>query len=102
MMNVSRAAERPDCTTPRWRLGDQILTGADAVAVDIRPQGMAVLFSLEDAGSRGANISGTVSKDGEVQMPLEETFWAARFGMVTDRFGIPWMINCAKPRSQES
>ncbi len=29
-------------------------------------------------------------------MPLQQTFWAARFGMVTDRFGIPWMINCER------
>jgi PhnB protein len=27
---------------------------------------------------------------------LQKTFWAARFGMVTDQFGIPWMINCEK------
>ena len=27
-------------------------------------------------------------------MPLEQTFWAARFGMIVDRFGIPWLINC--------
>jgi PhnB protein len=30
-------------------------------------------------------------------MRLEKTFWAERFGMVTDRFGIPWMLNCATP-----
>jgi PhnB protein len=30
-------------------------------------------------------------------MPIQETFWAQRFGMVTDRFGTPWMINCMKP-----
>jgi PhnB protein len=29
-----------------------------------------------------------------VQMPLQQTFWATRFGMLVDRFGIPWMINC--------
>jgi PhnB protein len=27
-------------------------------------------------------------------MPLEKTFWAARFGVLVDRFGIPWLINC--------
>jgi PhnB protein len=27
-------------------------------------------------------------------VPLEQTFWAVRFGMVVDRFGIPWLINC--------
>jgi PhnB protein len=32
-----------------------------------------------------------------VQMPIQETFWAARFGMVVDRFGTPWMINCDLP-----
>ena len=36
----------------------------------------------------------TVRKGGTVVMPLEKTFWAARFGMVVDRFGIPWLINC--------
>jgi PhnB protein len=29
-----------------------------------------------------------------VIMPIDKTFWAARFGMLVDRFGIPWMINC--------
>jgi len=31
---------------------------------------------------------------GAVRMPIQETFWAARFGMLVDKFGIPWMINC--------
>ena len=34
---------------------------------------------------------------GTVRMPLEETFFAFRFGMLVDRFGTPWMINCEKP-----
>lgn len=34
---------------------------------------------------------------GTVIMPMSETFWAHRFGMVTDRFGIPWALNCLKP-----
>lgn len=33
---------------------------------------------------------------GQVTMPLEDTFWNARFGMLTDKFGIPWMFNCEK------
>jgi PhnB protein len=35
-----------------------------------------------------------LAENGTVQMPFQETFWAARFGMVVDQFGIPWMINC--------
>ena len=35
-----------------------------------------------------------LATDGRVLVPLEKTFWAERFGMVVDRFGISWMINC--------
>jgi PhnB protein len=35
-------------------------------------------------------------EDGTVTMPIGETFWATRFGMLVDRFGIPWMVNCEK------
>jgi PhnB protein len=39
-----------------------------------------------------------LAEGGSVQMPLQPTFWAAGFGMLVDRFGIPWMINCEAPR----
>jgi PhnB protein len=39
-----------------------------------------------------------LAEGGSVQMPLQATFWAARFGMLVDRFGIPWMINCEAPK----
>ena len=37
------------------------------------------------------------SDQAKVTMPLQETFWAARFGMLTDRFGVKWMFNLDKP-----
>jgi PhnB protein len=37
-----------------------------------------------------------LAKDGKVDMPLEKTFWSPCFGMVTDRYGIGWMINVAE------
>ena len=37
-----------------------------------------------------------LANGGTVQMPLGETFWALRFGMLVDQFGIPWIINCGK------
>jgi PhnB protein len=37
------------------------------------------------------------AEKGKVVMPLQETFWAARFGMLTDQFGINWMFNLEKP-----
>lgn len=35
-----------------------------------------------------------LSEGGEVTMPLEDTFWGARYGMLKDKFGIRWMLNC--------
>lgn len=37
-----------------------------------------------------------LEENAKVTMPLGETFWAVRFGMLVDRFGIPWMVNCEK------
>ncbi|MGZ3362940.1 MAG: VOC family protein, partial [Xanthobacteraceae bacterium] len=37
-----------------------------------------------------------LAESGTVRMPIQETFWAKRFGMLVDRFGTPWMINCEK------
>jgi PhnB protein len=41
-----------------------------------------------------------LSEKGKVTMPLGETFWAARFGMFTDQFGINWMLNLDKPQQK--
>lgn len=40
-----------------------------------------------------------LAEGGTVTMPLEPTFWAVRFGMVVDQFGVPWMVNCEAPQT---
>lgn len=35
-----------------------------------------------------------LAERGTVRMPIQKTFWAARFGMLVDRFGLAWMVNC--------
>lgn len=41
----------------------------------------------------------TVLADGarSIEMPLQQTFWARRYAMLVDRFGVPWMVNCSEP-----
>ena len=39
-----------------------------------------------------------VGEKGKVTMPLQDTFWGARFGMLTDQFRINWMFNFEKPK----
>jgi len=57
------------------------------------PKGFSVLLGIDNP-VEAERIFHTLAENGTVQMPFQETFWAARFGMVVDQFGIPWMINC--------
>src|SRR5271157_4693114 len=71
-------------------LGDQRLTGADVPAASYqKPQGFSVLLNLADA-AEADRIFEVLAENGAVQLPVRETFWALRFGMLVDQFGIPW------------
>ncbi len=78
----------------RLVVGDAVLMGSDAPPNNfMKPQGMAV--SIQDIDPASAErIFAELAQDGTVQMPMSETFWAVRFGMCVDRFGIPWIVNC--------
>ena len=78
-------------------IANDLLTGADAPPDRYqKPQGFHVTLGLADP-AEAKRIFKALSENGAVQMPLQETFWAILFGMVADRFGIPWMVNCGKP-----
>ncbi|MDU8912019.1 VOC family protein [Aestuariicoccus sp. MJ-SS9] len=44
--------------------------------------------------ARGKALFDRLAEGGEVTMAFAETFWAKGFGTCTDRFGVPWMVNC--------
>jgi PhnB protein len=77
--------------------GDQVLMGGD-VAPDRyeEPKGFSLSVHLDNP-TEADRIFFELSRDGRILMPFEKTFWAERFGMVVDRFGIPWLINCEVP-----
>ena len=58
-------------------------------------QGFSVSLVLKDP-AEAERIFNAFADGGTVRMPLGETFWAIKFGMLTDRFGTPWMVNCEK------
>jgi PhnB protein len=64
-----------------------------------RPQGFSVAMPASSA-DEAQRWFDALKEGGEVTMPLEETFWAERFGMVTDRFRAPWMINFGGSKSE--
>jgi PhnB protein len=78
-------------------VGNYLLQGADVPSESYqRPQGFSVMLNIEDA-AEAERIFNSLSQNGAVQMPSQETFWAMRFGMLVDQFGTPWTINCGKP-----
>jgi PhnB protein len=73
------------------------IRGATLMASDGNNAGEANFqgFSLSLAAKDDADaerLFGALSDGGQVRMPLSKTFFASRFGMVADRFGVPWMV----------
>jgi PhnB protein len=58
-------------------------------------KGFSVSIGVTDP-AEAERIFNALAEQGKVRMPFQQTFWAVRFGMLVDRFGIPWMINCEK------
>lgn len=88
---------------PEWRnkimharltVGDAVLMGSDSPPDHFEEmKGFYVALNTE-APVDAERIFHALAENGKVRMPLQETFWAARFGMLVDQFGVPWMINC--------
>ena len=80
----------------RMLVRGQALMGSDAPPGRFeKPQGAWVSLSV-DSTSEAERVFKALADGGSTVMPLEKTFWAEAFGMVTDKFGIKWMINCEK------
>jgi PhnB protein len=80
----------------RLTVGDDVLMGSDAPPDRYEgSKGFSVTLGVDNP-AEAERVFNALAEKGTVQMPIQETFWAARFGMLVDRFGIPWMINCEK------
>jgi PhnB protein len=72
-----------------------ILMGADGPPHETTLKG-CVNVSV-DTPAEAERVFHALAEGGQVQMPMAETFWAHRFGMLADRYGNVWMVNCVKP-----
>jgi len=82
------------------KLGEVELTGVDMLPRDFRkPQGFFVTLTIDAAG-RAERIFAALAEGGVVRLPFQKTFWSPGFGVVVDRFGIPWEINGAEVASK--
>jgi len=83
----------------RMTVGQWVLMGSDAPAEHYqKPQGFSVTINVDET-KEAQRLFKDLSLSGNVVMPLQETFWAASFGMLVDQFGIPWMINGGEVKS---
>lgn len=57
------------------------------------PRGFSLAYGAQSV-EEAERVFAALADNGDVQMPIGETFFAARFGMLTDRYGVAWMVNC--------
>lgn len=75
-------------------LGGYVIMGADMMpGCGQQAPGAAVQLQYDDVETAKL-VFNQLAEGGSIQMPFEKTFWADGFGMLTDRFGTHWMINC--------
>jgi len=79
----------------RIDIGEALLMGADGPPP--HEAGSTTLNVMPETAEEAERVFLALSEGGEVTMPLEETFWAHRFGALTDKYGKRWMVNCLKP-----
>jgi PhnB protein len=81
----------------RMVIGGTALMGSDVPPDFVKqPQGYSVCINIDDT-AEAERVFHDLSDGGHVQMAIQETFWAHRFGTFVDRFGAHWMVNCEKP-----
>jgi PhnB protein len=80
-------------------IGSQVVMVSDSRPGEEVPPGGPVHISVDfDDEADMATRFEALSAGGKVNMPLADTFWGARFGMLTDAYGIEWMFNCEKKK----
>jgi PhnB protein len=90
---------------PEWRRkiiharlvsNGMVLMGSDAPPDRFEPmKGFSVTLNIAEP-AEAERVFDALADKGTVRLALTETFWAKKFGMLVDRFGTPWMINCEK------
>jgi PhnB protein len=96
MSNMGPATNIMHCTI---KVGDSTIMMSD----DPRPEASAgggnisLAIGLNDP-ERAKQLFDNLAEGGSVIMPLGKTYWAEAFGMVHDKFGVRWMVNCDAPK----
>lgn len=89
-------AEKNKIMHARFEVGDQVLLATDATGDHPYQgnKGMQLTIQVKEP-DEAERVFAALSEGAQaVIMPIAETFWSVRFGMLVDRYGTPWMVNC--------
>ena len=111
IMMLMRRGEQPNqpVTWPGWEnsiqyahmeLGETQLMASDVQPDRFQPMRSVYLSLTVDTAAEAERIWALLSEGGQVYMPMEETFFATRFGQLRDKFGISWMILASNPQNR--
>ncbi len=103
---IMRFKEAPDgpppgTLPPNWgekimhgelRIGNNVIFASDGWGEPLRFEGFTLSLAVTSEAEADRYFN-ALADGGKVTMPLDRTFWSPRFGMLTDRFGLGWMIN---------
>jgi PhnB protein len=102
---ASYAPDNPDAIMhTSIKIGDSVIMACDNMMEDKSPTIVGNNISLALGGNDVADaekVFEAMSDGATITMPMQETFWAERFGMLTDKFGINWMFNVDKPHGDQ-
>ncbi len=97
-LSPAHADDRNGLRAPRC-IGDTELMADDGMG-ERRAEfkGMALAIAVGD-DAEGQRVFAALAEGGTITMPLMKAFWTSSFGILTDKFGVPWMVNVAMPRA---
>jgi len=102
MMNQSQAPGAPKnagkaIIHARMDIGETVLIANDVPGTVFQKMRSVYLYLSVDSDKEAERVYKLLSEDGEIYMPMEETFYATRFAMLRDRFGVSWTIIHERP-----
>ena len=83
----------------RMNIGDTVLIGNDVPPDVFQNMRSVYLYLSVDSSAEAERVHKLLAEGGEVFMPLQETFYANRFSMLRDRFGVSWTVIHERPRA---
>ena len=103
ILSLLRFKDSPETTnaTPEWQnkimhatfsIGSSVIMASDGVHNAPQSYSGFSVSVIADTVESGETMFASLSKGGDVRMPWQPTFWTRGFGMVSDKFGMPWMV----------